>query len=96
MHMRCFKCNLHIKRLTRFRSLLKEFCQCSNYEHEKYHFKRIKVNQIVIYPWNDKDKCYNPIYMRKLREAVYRYIKKHGGQFYVRRHLAGIEITRLA
>jgi hypothetical protein len=93
--MVCKECGYPIKSLTRFRSRFKVFCLGHSDYPNIYHFERIKIGEIVIYSWNSQHKCYNLLDSRRLRDSIRGYMKKHGGQFYVRRHLAGIEVTRL-
>ena len=94
--MNCEECKLPIKNLTYYRSRFKFFCVCNSDYPAKYHFERILIDQKVIYPWSKEHKCYNYSDSNSIRCCLRQYIKKHGGQFYVRRHLAGIEVTRLS
>ncbi len=93
----CDLCKLPIARLTNYRKRFTDFCRCKKARRVSiYGFDLIKVNEVVIYPWNNIEKCHNYNDSNNIRCALRQYIKKSGREFYVRRHLAGIEVTRLA
>jgi hypothetical protein len=93
--MLCKKCNLLVYNLTRFKPKLVKFCSCISDYPNKYHFDRIKIGERKIYPWTNEDKCYNYNDSNKIQTRLRDYKKKYGGKFYVRRHLAGMEVGRL-
>ena len=70
-------------------------CQNIGIIWSKYHFDTIKIGERRIYPWTNEYKCYNYKDSNIIRWCVTCYIKNNGGQFHVRRHLAGMEVTRL-
>ena len=94
--MKCLKCDLHIKGLTKYRFRFKEFCTCNSDYPNKYHVDLIKIGEYRIYPWTNTDKCYNPYDSRVIRQGLRNYIKKHAGQFWIRKHLAGMQVFRIA
>ena len=61
----------------------------------KYHAERLKINVPSIYPWTNVDKCFNLKDSDAIRDTVRACTKRTGYTFYVRRHLAGMEVTRL-
>ena len=93
--MLCKRCNLHIKNLTKYRHRFSHFCLCNADYPAKYHFERLKLNIPAIYPWTNIDKCFNIRDSNIIRCSVRACAKKNGYTFYVRRHLAGMEVTRL-
>ena len=93
--MRCKRCNLHIKNLTKYRQRFSEFCRCNADYPAKYHVELISAGCSRIYPWTNVDKCFNLKDSDAIRDTVRRCTKRTGYTFYVRRHLAGMEVTRL-
>ena len=93
--MQCFKCLKVIKRLTKFRPKKTKFCQCNAGYPAKYYLERLKINVPAIYPWTNPDKCFNKRDSGLIRGAVRLCSKRHSMTFYVRRHIAGMEVTRL-
>ena len=93
--MLCKRCNLHIKNLTKYRHRFSHFCVCNADYPAKYHFENLKLNIPAIYPWTNIDKCFNIRDSNLIRCSLRACTKRTGYTFYVRRHLAGMEVTRL-
>ena len=94
--MNCLICHLPIKNLTRFRWKYSQFCIGHSDYPNKYHFETIIPGGSRIYPWDNIDKCFNIRQSNIIRCRLRDYIKKHGGEFYIRRHLAGMQVFNLA
>jgi hypothetical protein len=92
----CDECKLPIKNLTRYRSKIEHFCQCRPHNSNKYHFDTIIPGGSRIYGWTNQDKCFNIRDSNLIRCCLRTYIKKHGGNFAVRVHLAGMQVFNLA
>ena len=93
--MICVNCLRVIKRLTKFRPKYSKFCQCNADYPNKYHFETIITGGSRIYPWDNIDKCFNIRQSNIIRCRLRDYIKKHGGEFYIRRHLAGMQVFNI-
>ena len=94
--MLCKVCFKHIKNLTRYRHNFKVFCLGHDDYPNKYHFDTIPAGDNRIYPWDNIDKCFNIRQSPIIRSCLTSYIKKYGGQFYIRRHLAGMQVYSIA
>ena len=94
--MKCQNCLKVIKHLTRYRPKNGQYCQCNVDYPNKYHFDTIIPGGSRIYPWDNADKCFNIRQSNIIRCRLRDYIKKHGGEFYIRRHLAGMQVFNLA
>ena len=93
--MNCLTCKQPIKNLTRIRSKKTVFCPGHSDYPNKYHFERIRIGDIRIYPWTNEGKCYNTLDVRRLCDCIRLFKRKTGIVLYYRRHLAGMEVTRL-
>jgi len=94
--MLCRNCNKIIKNLTWYRPKGAEFCTCNSDYPNLYQFSTMSIGQPRIYPWTNPDKCFNRRDSNSIRCCLRNYIKKHGGQFWIRRHLAGMQVGRVA
>ena len=61
----------------------------------KRGFYFLDPGQSCIVPYNNKDKCYNRRRIQELWNKLYQYGKQSGKKFTTRKHIAGIEVTRI-
>lgn len=58
-------------------------------------FYWLQQGQSCIIPYDKRYKCYNYNSVRALRNNICRHAKKDGKKFITRKHMAGIEVTRI-
>jgi len=96
--MYCRFCWNNHKNLTRVRPSLCPKCGRRGWkvgnDRIKYHFEGMRIGEPRIYPW-EIDKCYNYCDYNKIACNARYWAKKLNIKLYIRRHLAGVEVTRI-
>ena len=60
-----------------------------------YRFYELNQGQSCIIAFNNIDKCYKRIEANRLWNIIRNYSIKYGKKFTTRKHMAGIEVTRI-